>query len=178
MIEENFVIDISEIVDLKCIFTHKKWYVKKTHFSNILHQHTDKRVLYKWRNNTFKVPKILLKSMGLTKDYSLAIIPRFLNLLVVPENKRNLYSLFFQTHWVHSIFETWRLCRLILNDPFFSESWCNGLLKRISFTYQKLIFWVKIYFKVFELRSSPLCVTIIWCDSWRKFVISSLERRV
>ena len=35
--------------------------------------------------------------MGLTKDYSLAIILQFLNLLVVPENKRK-FSLFFQTH--------------------------------------------------------------------------------
>ena len=35
------------------------------------------------------------ESMGLTKDYSLAIIPRFLNLLVVPERpEKKTYSLF------------------------------------------------------------------------------------
>ena len=37
---------------------------------------------------SLKFHKILLKSMGLTKDNSLAIIPRFLNLMVVPETKR------------------------------------------------------------------------------------------
>ena len=54
-----------------------------------LYQHSrEKDHIHMYRNNTFKVPKVLLKSMSLTKDYSLAIIPQFLNPLVVPENKR------------------------------------------------------------------------------------------
>ena len=59
----------------------------KRHILVIYYTNTQrKKVLYKWRNNTFnfKVPKILLKSIGLTKDYSWAIIPQCLNPLVVP----------------------------------------------------------------------------------------------
>ena len=41
--------------------------------------------------------------MGLTKGYSLAIVPQFI-LLVIPENKRKK----IQTHWFHSIFESLR----------------------------------------------------------------------
>ena len=33
--------------------------------------------------------------MGLTKDYSLAIVAMFLNILVVPENKRNYNCFLF-----------------------------------------------------------------------------------
>ena len=58
--------------------------IKEIHFSNLLHQHSEKKVTYKYRNSKFKLLKILLKSMGLTKDYSLAIVLGFLNPLVVP----------------------------------------------------------------------------------------------
>ena len=30
---------------------------------------------------------------------------------------------------------------------FFFECWCNGILKCIPFTYQKIFFWVQIHFK-------------------------------
>ena len=33
------------------------WYVKETHFSNVLHQHSEKKIINKQRNDTFKVPK-------------------------------------------------------------------------------------------------------------------------
>ena len=67
-------------------------------FSNLLHQQSEKKVLYfKWRNTTFPFPKILLKSIRLTKDYSLAIIPQFLTILVVPLLKT--ISFCYNTHF-------------------------------------------------------------------------------
>ena len=71
--------------------------IAPTLIKSILHQHSLK-VFYIQENKYYiKVPKILLKSVSLTKDYSLAIIPRFLNLLVVPKNNINSV-VFFQTH--------------------------------------------------------------------------------
>ena len=68
--------------------------------------------------------------MGLTKDYSLA------NLLVVPVNKRKfiVFGFFFQTHLFHSILELDDVLFHYLLTFFCSECWCNGLLRRISFT--------------------------------------------
>ena len=63
------------------------------------------------------VKKILLKSEGLTRDYSLGIVPRFLNLLVVPENKRKFIVFSFRP--IDSIvFWNLRCMISLLIDPF------------------------------------------------------------
>ena len=90
----------------KCIFGQKIFF-DMIHFSNLLHQHSEKKVIYKHKRNcTFKVLKIILKSMSLTKGYSLhvhvAIVPGslilwwFLILLVFPENKRKFIVFSFR----------------------------------------------------------------------------------
>ena len=73
--------------------------------------------------------------MGLIKDYSLAIVfvPGLLNLLVVPDNKRKLIVFSFIDSIAYLEFRDVYLF-LYLYWLIFSEYWCNGLLKYISFT--------------------------------------------
>ena len=70
----------------------------------------------------------------------------FLNLLVVPENKRKFVVFSFRP--VDSIVFLKLKCNYFfyLHVTFFSECWCNRILKCVSFTYQKNIFWPKMHF--------------------------------
>ena len=75
--------------------------------------------------------------MGLTKDYSLAIVLWFFNLLVVPENKRKF--IFFSFRPIESVvfLNIKHVLFLYLLTLSFSECWCDGLVKCIPFAYQK-----------------------------------------
>ena len=116
------------------LYPQNNFYMWMKYISVIYCTNTQRKRLHTI-NSTFKVLNILLQSVGLTKDCSLAIVLGFLNLLVVPENKRKFI-----------VFSFWHIDSILLKMhyfitcwPLFSECWCNGLLKCISFTYQKII---------------------------------------
>ena len=103
------------------------WYVKGTHFRNPLHQHSEKKVL---RDEIIlhKVSKSWWIWENFREVYSIPALFAW--------DKRALVG-----HYLDSFLSDPLKCIIpLLDEPFISEWWCNGLLNCVPFTYKKIYF--------------------------------------